>query len=180
MLPTLSTLMTRLRQRRRTWRNPPLTCLTKLKRRSVRPIMHWCMFDLQTQSVPPFSALCQIFKLMKMDSYRRFVRSPLYQSCTLAGVEGKLPPQPGRMAPWDDVAAGNRSLGNKKVARSLRECSRVWGNRNLNYEVNTAGLAGNTLRYFRPNLNVGKCTPISARSSLVFLFLLRNWSQNGS
>lgn len=38
-------------------------------------------------------AQAQIFKLMKMDSYRRFVRSPLYQSCTLAIVEGKpLPP----------------------------------------------------------------------------------------
>lgn len=34
-------------------------------------------------------AQAQIFKLMKMDSYRRFVRSPLYQSCTLAIVEGK-------------------------------------------------------------------------------------------
>lgn len=121
MPPTLSTLMTRLRQRRRTWRTPPLTCSTKPKHRSVCPIMHWCMFDLQTQSVPLISALCQIFKLMKMDSYRRFVRSPLYQSCTLASVEGKLLPQQGRMAPWDDVAAGSRSLGNKKVAGSWRE-----------------------------------------------------------
>ncbi|XP_076143654.1 regulator of G-protein signaling 14a isoform X2 [Alosa pseudoharengus] len=31
----------------------------------------------------------QIFKLMKMDSYARFVRSPLYQGCMLACVEGK-------------------------------------------------------------------------------------------
>ncbi|KAJ0002496.1 hypothetical protein NQD34_007645, partial [Periophthalmus magnuspinnatus] len=46
--------------------------------------------DSHSSSVP---ALLQIFKLMKMDSYRRFVRSPLYQSCTLTSVEGKpLPP----------------------------------------------------------------------------------------
>lgn len=43
MPPTLSTLMTQPRQRRQTCRRPPLTCLTKLKRRCVCPIMHWCM-----------------------------------------------------------------------------------------------------------------------------------------
>ncbi|XP_055015155.1 regulator of G-protein signaling 14 isoform X2 [Boleophthalmus pectinirostris] len=50
--------------------------------------------DLE-QPVPDMfnQAQAQIFKLMKMDSYRRFVRSPLYQSCTLTSVEGKpLPP----------------------------------------------------------------------------------------
>ncbi|XP_055080975.1 regulator of G-protein signaling 14-like isoform X2 [Periophthalmus magnuspinnatus] len=50
--------------------------------------------DLE-QPVPDMfnKAQAQIFKLMKMDSYRRFVRSPLYQSCTLTSVEGKpLPP----------------------------------------------------------------------------------------
>ncbi|XP_059382611.1 regulator of G-protein signaling 14-like isoform X2 [Carassius carassius] len=35
----------------------------------------------------------QIFKLMKFDSYTRFVRSQLYQSCMLADVEGR--PLPG-------------------------------------------------------------------------------------
>uniref|UniRef100_A0A673NQG9 Regulator of G protein signaling 14a n=1 Tax=Sinocyclocheilus rhinocerous TaxID=307959 RepID=A0A673NQG9_9TELE len=35
----------------------------------------------------------QIFKLMKFDSYTRFVRSQLYQSCMLANVEGR--PLPG-------------------------------------------------------------------------------------
>ncbi|XP_016134224.1 regulator of G-protein signaling 14-like isoform X2 [Sinocyclocheilus grahami] len=37
----------------------------------------------------------QIFKLMKFDSYTRFVRSQLYQSCMLANVEG-------RPLPWLD------------------------------------------------------------------------------
>ncbi|XP_069755234.1 regulator of G-protein signaling 14-like isoform X8 [Narcine bancroftii] len=35
----------------------------------------------------------QIFNLMKFDSYTRFVRSPLYQQCVLAEVEGR--PLPG-------------------------------------------------------------------------------------
>lgn len=61
----------------------------------------------------------QIFKLMKMDSYRRFVRSPLYQSCTLASVEGKLLPQlsiePARMGSLEDMATRSPSLSDRKV-----------------------------------------------------------------
>ncbi|CAG06292.1 unnamed protein product, partial [Tetraodon nigroviridis] len=46
--------------------------------------------DLEEPTPDMFNkAQAQIFKLMKMDSYRRFVRSPLYQSCTLASVEDK-------------------------------------------------------------------------------------------
>ncbi|XP_028839505.1 regulator of G-protein signaling 14 isoform X3 [Denticeps clupeoides] len=37
----------------------------------------------------------QIFKLMKFDSYSRFVRSQLYQNCMLADVEGKPLPEIG-------------------------------------------------------------------------------------
>uniref|UniRef100_A0A8C7JTM9 Regulator of G-protein signaling 14 n=1 Tax=Oncorhynchus kisutch TaxID=8019 RepID=A0A8C7JTM9_ONCKI len=37
----------------------------------------------------------QIFKLMKFDSYTRFVRSQLYQSCMLANVEGRPLPELG-------------------------------------------------------------------------------------
>ncbi|KAM6984999.1 regulator of G-protein signaling 14-like [Aplochiton taeniatus] len=40
-----------------------------------------------------FSAQQQIFKLMKFDSYRRFVRSQLYQNCMLANVEGRALPE---------------------------------------------------------------------------------------
>ncbi|KAG9265819.1 regulator of G-protein signaling 14-like [Astyanax mexicanus] len=38
----------------------------------------------------------QIFKLMKFDSYTRFVRSQLYQNCMLANVEGRPLPEPGQ------------------------------------------------------------------------------------
>lgn len=66
-----------------------------------------------------FPALHQIFKLMKMDSYRRFVRSPLYQNCTLASVEGKLLPQlsnePVFVGSWEDVSTRSPSLSDKKV-----------------------------------------------------------------
>lgn len=68
--------------------------------------------------IPP-SLFCQIFKLMKMDSYRRFVRSPLYQSCTLASVEGKLLPQlsnePVLMGSWEDMGSRSPTFSSKKV-----------------------------------------------------------------
>ncbi|XP_035267321.1 regulator of G-protein signaling 14-like isoform X2 [Anguilla anguilla] len=47
----------------------------------------------------------QIFKLMKFDSYTRFVRSQLYQNCMLADVEGKLLP---------DLGAGFKSSAYRK------------------------------------------------------------------
>uniref|UniRef100_H3D9Q7 Regulator of G protein signaling 14a n=1 Tax=Tetraodon nigroviridis TaxID=99883 RepID=H3D9Q7_TETNG len=73
--------------------------------------------DLEEPTPDMFNkAQAQIFKLMKMDSYRRFVRSPLYQSCTLASVEDK--PQQGHLAPWDGLAR-SISLGNKKNHLSL-------------------------------------------------------------
>ncbi|XP_041653497.1 regulator of G-protein signaling 14 isoform X2 [Cheilinus undulatus] len=75
--------------------------------------------DLEQPTPDMFNkAQTQIFKLMKMDSYRRFVRSPLYQSCTLASVEGKLLPQlsnePVRMGSWEDVATRSPLFGDKK------------------------------------------------------------------
>ncbi|XP_077434355.1 regulator of G-protein signaling 14 isoform X2 [Vanacampus margaritifer] len=67
-------------------------------------------------------AQAQIFKLMKMDSYRRFVRSPLYQSCTLASVEGKRLPQlfaePFRTLSWEDMANRSPNLSDKKSQKS--------------------------------------------------------------
>ncbi|XP_052010396.1 regulator of G-protein signaling 14-like [Xyrauchen texanus] len=50
----------------------------------------------------------QIFKLMKMDSYTRFVRSQLYQNCMLACVEGRPLPNIGSPQP--------KSKGSKKSA----------------------------------------------------------------
>uniref|UniRef100_A0A3B4WKV4 Regulator of G protein signaling 14a n=1 Tax=Seriola lalandi dorsalis TaxID=1841481 RepID=A0A3B4WKV4_SERLL len=76
--------------------------------------------DLEQPTPDMFNkAQAQIFKLMKMDSYRRFVRSPLYQNCTLASVEGKLLPQlsnePVRMGSWEDMASSSPSLSDRKV-----------------------------------------------------------------
>ncbi|KAM8909442.1 regulator of G-protein signaling 14 [Spinachia spinachia] len=78
--------------------------------------------DLQEPTPDMFDkAQAQIFKLMKMDSYRRFVRSPLYQSCTLGGVAGKLLPQlssePVRVGSWEDVVTRS-PLSNKKNKKS--------------------------------------------------------------
>ncbi|KAL6117718.1 rgs14 [Pungitius sinensis] len=78
--------------------------------------------DLQRPTPDMFDkAQAQIFKLMKMDSYRRFVRSPLYQSCTLGGIAGKPLPQlstePVRMGSWEEVATRS-PLSNKKNKKS--------------------------------------------------------------
>uniref|UniRef100_UPI003AAC2C08 regulator of G-protein signaling 14 n=1 Tax=Centroberyx gerrardi TaxID=166262 RepID=UPI003AAC2C08 len=78
--------------------------------------------DLEHPTADMFNkAQAQIFKLMKMDSYRRFVRSPLYQSCTLASVEGKHLPrlfsEPARMGSWEDMGNRSPSLGDSKKNR---------------------------------------------------------------
>ncbi|XP_034545633.1 regulator of G-protein signaling 14 isoform X2 [Notolabrus celidotus] len=79
--------------------------------------------DLEQPTPDMFNkAQTQIFKLMKMDSYRRFVRSPLYQSCTLASVDGKLLPQlcnePVRMGSWEEVTPRSPSIAGKKINMS--------------------------------------------------------------
>ncbi|XP_050928198.1 regulator of G-protein signaling 14 isoform X1 [Lates calcarifer] len=79
--------------------------------------------DLEQPTPDMFNkAQAQIFKLMKMDSYRRFVRSPLYQNCTLASVEGKLLPQlsnePVFVGSWEDVSTRSPSLSDKKNKKS--------------------------------------------------------------
>ncbi|KAG8004076.1 Regulator of G-protein signaling 14 [Nibea albiflora] len=68
--------------------------------------------DLEQPTPDMFDkAQTQIFKLMKMDSYRRFVRSPLYQSCTMA-------PQPIRMGSCENMATSSPSLSDKKSKMS--------------------------------------------------------------
>ncbi|XP_054648861.1 regulator of G-protein signaling 14 isoform X2 [Dunckerocampus dactyliophorus] len=79
--------------------------------------------DLEQPTPDMFNkAQAQIFKLMKMDSYRRFVRSSLYQSCTLASVEGKRLPQlstePFRTVSWEEVATRSPNLTDKKSKTS--------------------------------------------------------------
>ncbi|KAM3612999.1 uncharacterized protein V6R79_018554 [Siganus canaliculatus] len=91
--------------------------------------------DLEQPTPDMFNkAQSQIFKLMKMDSYRRFVRSPLYQSYTLASVEGK--PLPLRIGSWDDVAtssdksktSNSSSLPGGKIASDKQHQKRgSWG-----------------------------------------------------
>ncbi|XP_068182206.1 regulator of G-protein signaling 14 isoform X2 [Antennarius striatus] len=71
--------------------------------------------DLEQPTPVMFNdAQAQIFKLMKMDSYRRFVHSPLYQSCTLASVDGKALPQPMRLGSREDVAERSPTSCDKK------------------------------------------------------------------
>ncbi|XP_023680912.2 regulator of G-protein signaling 14 isoform X1 [Paramormyrops kingsleyae] len=55
--------------------------------------------DLESPTPNMFDkAQQQIFKLMKFDSYTRFVRSPIYQNCMLADMEGRPLPEPCQAA----------------------------------------------------------------------------------
>ncbi|XP_037531798.1 regulator of G-protein signaling 14 [Nematolebias whitei] len=98
--------------------------------------------DLEQPTPDMFNrAQTQIFKLMKMDSYRRFVRSPLYQSCTLASVEGKLLSRlsagPRHMGSWEDVVTNTSSdtmskksdslLGGKRASEKRPQMRGSWG-----------------------------------------------------
>ncbi|XP_055782573.1 regulator of G-protein signaling 14-like isoform X1 [Salvelinus fontinalis] len=89
--------------------------------------------DLQKPKVEMFDkAQTQIFKLMKMDSYRRFVRSPLYQKCTLASVEGtplpRIPPEPTSTGSWENMANASPSLNDSKKKKNKQwEKRESWG-----------------------------------------------------
>ncbi|XP_041710641.1 regulator of G-protein signaling 14 isoform X2 [Coregonus clupeaformis] len=89
--------------------------------------------DLQKPTAEMFDkAQTQIFKLMKMDSYRRFVRSPLYQKCTLASVEGtplpRIAPEPTSTGSWENMATASPSLNDsKKKKDKQREKRGSWG-----------------------------------------------------
>ncbi|XP_048884595.1 regulator of G-protein signaling 14-like isoform X2 [Brienomyrus brachyistius] len=68
----------------------------------------------------------QIFKLMKFDSYTRFVRSPMYQSCMLADVEGRSLPDPKNPGSTKNASLDRSSTGDgkklqKKAAAKLRQ-----------------------------------------------------------
>ncbi|XP_067103749.1 regulator of G-protein signaling 14-like isoform X4 [Osmerus mordax] len=75
----------------------------------------------------------QIFKLMKMDSYRRFVRSALYQSCSLASVEGRpLPSIPSESAcsgSWENMTSGSPHLDDNKKSQKKKTSSASVGGR---------------------------------------------------
>ncbi|XP_030621353.1 regulator of G-protein signaling 14a [Chanos chanos] len=72
----------------------------------------------------------QIFKLMKFDSYSRFVRSPMYQNCTLACVEGRPlpdigPPGPQSKGSQESVTpTSNRKGMEKKESSSESKANR--------------------------------------------------------
>ncbi|XP_028316247.1 regulator of G-protein signaling 14 isoform X2 [Gouania willdenowi] len=106
--------------------------------------------DLEQPSPGMFTkAQAQIFKLMKMDSYRRFVRSPLYQSCTLASVGGKHLPQlstePVCMGSWEDVVTCGR-LTNQENRKS--DTNRMLDGENFSQMWQKRGSWGNSNVHF--------------------------------
>ncbi len=81
----------------------------------------------QTEPSLNLDSSLQIFNLMKMDSYARFLKSTLYQECMLAEVEGRpLPdpcPIPCSPAPSKHSFGSDRSTFStpKKVLNSLQQ-----------------------------------------------------------
>ncbi|XP_037685234.1 regulator of G-protein signaling 12 isoform X2 [Choloepus didactylus] len=74
----------------------------------------------------------QIFNLMKFDSYTRFLKSPLYQACVLAEVEGRSLPDSQRVpsspaskhsvgSDHSSVSTPKKLSGKSKSGRSLNE-----------------------------------------------------------
>ncbi|XP_018111611.1 regulator of G-protein signaling 14 [Xenopus laevis] len=71
---------------------------------------------LKTPSPDIFNAQqLQIFNLMKFDSYARFVKSPLYQECMLAEVEGR--PLPNLNLSQSDPVASCHALASGAVKK---------------------------------------------------------------
>ncbi|XP_072518003.1 regulator of G-protein signaling 14 isoform X2 [Salminus brasiliensis] len=69
----------------------------------------------------------QIFKLMKFDSYTRFVRSQLYQNCMLANVEGRPLPELGQRSKLPLTAKHSSPLAREqhKPEQKTKERSKV-------------------------------------------------------
>ncbi|XP_069100583.1 regulator of G-protein signaling 14 isoform X2 [Pleurodeles waltl] len=74
----------------------------------------------------------QIFNLMKFDSYARFVRSPMYQECMLAEVEGRSLP---------DLGSTSQSLmsSNSSTSLDLKKKKRLKSGKSLPLGVEVAG-----------------------------------------
>ncbi|KAG9281238.1 regulator of G-protein signaling 14-like isoform X1 [Astyanax mexicanus] len=136
--------------------------------------------DLEKPTPDMFSkAQQQIFKLMKFDSYARFVRSPLYQNCMLASVEGRPLPdlQPQNRGSRECITSNNNDRKSMEVNVSLLDSK---ANKKKRREVEKRGSWGADVSYRRVTVSRQE-SQISVKSnSSVELGSLSSRFENGS
>ncbi|XP_036131238.1 regulator of G-protein signaling 12 isoform X1 [Molossus molossus] len=76
----------------------------------------------------------QIFNLMKFDSYTRFLKSPLYQECILAEVEGRSLPDP-QQVPSSPASKHSVSSDHSNVSTPKKLTGKSRSGRSLNEDV---------------------------------------------
>ncbi|XP_053433906.1 regulator of G-protein signaling 12 isoform X6 [Nycticebus coucang] len=76
----------------------------------------------------------QIFNLMKFDSYTRFLKSPLYQECILAEVEGRALPE-SQQAPSSPASKHSLSSDHSSVSTPKKLSGKSKSGRSLNEEL---------------------------------------------
>ncbi|XP_021574535.1 regulator of G-protein signaling 12 isoform X2 [Carlito syrichta] len=76
----------------------------------------------------------QIFNLMKFDSYTRFLKSPLYQECILAEVEGRALPD-SQQVPSSPASKHSLSSDHSNVSTPKKLSGKSKSGRSLNEEL---------------------------------------------
>ncbi|KAB0343382.1 hypothetical protein FD754_020308, partial [Muntiacus muntjak] len=76
----------------------------------------------------------QIFNLMKFDSYTRFLKSPLYQECILAEVEGRPLPD-AQQVPSSPVSKHSASSDHSNTSTPKKLSGKSKSGRSLNEEL---------------------------------------------
>lgn len=122
----------------------------------------------------------QIFNLMKFDSYTRFLKSPLYQECILAEVEGRALPDaqrvPSSPASKHSIGSDHSSVSTPKKVPAPR-LALLHGRRPVDLgRPSRAGLPGRAVSGAAVRLLLGARAGSSVRGALTSQPVLRSFS----